>query len=301
VTVSNTGNSNLVVGVSTLTGADAGMFAIVTGQTGFTLVPGATGVIDVSFSPPSEGPKSATLNILSTDPDESPFLVTLSGTGVIGSATSPAFEEIRDGGASTTASVAVTNVTGVTGHVYLAAVSTRFNVDVSGITGLGLSWTRIAAQCAGREQTGIELWWAQGNATSGTVTATLASTAATAVMTVARYSGAASTNPVALLVTGNTNGINGACTGGTDTSSYSFNVTTTQANAVVFGAVAIRTRTNSPGAGYEERTEVGQGSAGETVRIAIIDRAVPASTSLPLNGTLNGTSDWAVIGVQLKP
>jgi hypothetical protein len=118
---------------------------------------------------------------------------------------------------------------------------------------------------------------------------------------VARYSGVAPTSPVAFLVAGNTNGINGECTGGSDTSSYAFNVTTTQNNAVVFGAVATRTRTNSPGAGYAERIEAVQGAGGEMVRIAIIDRAVPASTSLPLNGTLNGAADWAVIGIQLRP
>jgi hypothetical protein len=241
------------------------------------------------------------LTIPSTDPDENPFLVSLDGTGVTAGTTAPAFQEVREGASSDLSSIAVTNMTAVTGHLYLAAVSTRFNVAVSTVNGMGLTWTRVAAQCAGREQTGIEVWWAQGNATPGTVTATLESTAATAVMTVARYSGAAPTNPVALLTTGNTNGINGACSGGSDTSSYSFNVTTTQANAVVLGAVATRTRTNSPGAGYTERIEATQGSGGEVVRIAIVDRAVPTSTSLPLNGTLNGTTDWAVIGVQLKP
>jgi hypothetical protein len=300
-TVSNTGTGNLVVNAPSLTGADASAFSIVSGQSGFTLGPGATGAIDVRFSPLNEGPKSATLTIPSTDPDENPFLVSLDGTGVTAGTTAPAFQEVREGASSDLSSIAVTNMTAVTGHLYLAAVSTRFNVAVSTVNGMGLTWTRVAAQCAGREQTGIEVWWAQGNATPGTVTATLESTAATAVMTVARYSGAAPTNPVALLTTGNTNGINGACSGGSDTSSYSFNVTTTQANAVVLGAVATRTRTNSPGSGYTERIEATQGSGGEVVRIAIVDRAVPTSTSLPLNGTLNGTTDWAVIGVQLKP
>ena len=208
---------------------------------------------------------------------------------------------MREGGSSDSTSIAVTNMTAVAGHLYIAAVSTRFDVAVNTVTGMGLTWTRLAAQCGGREQTGIEVWWAQGSATPGTVTATLQSTAATAVMTVARYSGAATANPVAMLVAGNTNGINGACSGGSDTSSYSFNVTTTQNNAVVFGAVATRTRTNSPGAGYSERIEAAQGAGGEVVRIAIVDRAVPSTTSLPLNGTLNGTADWAVIGVQVRP
>jgi hypothetical protein len=298
-TVSNTGTGNLVVNASALTGTDSAAFAIVSGQSGFTLVPGATSVIDVRFSPLNEGPKSASLSIPSTDPDENPLLVSLDGTGV--PSTPPTFEEVREGASLDSTTITVTNMTAVAGHLYLAAVSTRYNVAVSTMAGLGLTWTRVAAQCAGRDQTGIELWWAQGNATSGTVTATLESTAATAVMTVARYSGAATANPVALLITGNTNGINGACAGGSDTSTYSFNVTTTQANAVVFGAVATRTRTNSPGSGYSERIDATNGSGGETVRISIMDRAVPASTSLPLNGTLNGTSDWAVIGVQVKP
>jgi hypothetical protein len=300
-TVSNTGSGTLVVGASTLAGTHAAVFAIVNGQSGFTLGPGATGIIDVRFSPLTEGAKSATLSIPSTDPNENPLLVSLDGTGVVASSGPPTFEEVREGGSLDSISIAVTNMTAVAGHLYLAAVSTRFNVAVNTITGMGLTWTRLAAQCGAREQTGIEVWWAQGSATSGTVTATLQSTAATAVMVVARYSGTAASNPVAMLVAGNTDGINGACSGGTDTSSYSFSVTTTQNNAIVFGAVATRTRTNSPGAGYSERTEVGQGSAGELVRIAIVDRPVPSTTSLPLNGTLNGTADWAVIGVQVRP
>jgi hypothetical protein len=37
------------------------------------------------------------------------------------------------------------------------------------------------------------------------------------------------------------------------------------------------------------------------VSIAFVDRAVPTATSLPLNGTLSGAVDWAVVGVQLRP
>jgi hypothetical protein len=37
------------------------------------------------------------------------------------------------------------------------------------------------------------------------------------------------------------------------------------------------------------------------VTIAISDRTVPSITSLPLNGTLSGEVDWAVIGVELRP
>jgi hypothetical protein len=300
-TVSNTGTANLVVGASTMGGTDAAAFVIVSGQSGFTVAPGASNLIEVRFTPSTDGPKSATLTIPSDDPDENPTLISLSGDGVVASATPPTFEEVREGSSAAVSSVTVTNLTGVAGHLYLAAISTRGNVPANAITGLGLNWTRLAAQCAGREQTGIEVWWAQGNATSGAVTATFNSAAANTVMVVARYSGAALINPVEMLVAGNTNGVNGACTGGSDSSSYSFAVTTTRSNALVFGAVATRTRTNSPGAGYTERIEAVQGSGGETVRIAIVDRTVPDPTTLPLNGSLSGTTDWALIGVQLQP
>ncbi len=93
----------------------------------------------------------------------------------------------------------------------------------------------------------------------------------------ARYSGVSSTTPVAPLVAGNTNGINGACANGMDSAAYSFNVTTNQANALVFGVVAMRTQTNTPGAGYTERAEMTQSTGANMVSIAFIDRAVPTA------------------------
>ncbi|HEY7449959.1 MAG TPA: hypothetical protein VH702_17515, partial [Vicinamibacterales bacterium] len=238
--------------------------------------------------------------IPSNDPDENPVTISLSGTG--GPATPPTFVDVRQGGSANLATVSTaTAVTGATGHLYLAAISAKTHRQVTSVTGLGLTWTRLAAQCAGRNQTGLELWWAQGTATTGTVTATLASAPANALIAVARYSGVSTTNPVAPLVAGNSNGVNGACANGVDSAAYSFNVTTNQANALVFGVVAMRTQTNTPGAGYTERAEMTQSTGANMVSIAFADRAVPTPTSLPLNGTLSGAVDWAAIGVQLHP
>lgn len=299
-TISNTGTSDLVVGASTLTGTDAAAFAITSGQTGFTITPGNNNTIQVRFTPPTTGPKSATLSIPTNDANENPVLVELSGTGSIGS-TVPTFEAVHHGGSTGLVTVSTaTTVTGVTGHLYLAAVSSKPYGAVTTVTGLGLTWTRVATQCAGRHQTGIDVWWAMGSASTGTVTATLASAPNTALIVVSRYSGVASTNPVALAVAGNSNGVNGACDNGTDSSAYSFNVTTTQPNSTIVGAAAIRTKTHTPGAGYTERGELVQGTSSDTVTIALMDRTVPTVTSLPLNGTLSGAVDWAVIGVQLR-
>jgi hypothetical protein len=133
------------------------------------------------------------------------------------------------------------------------------------------------------------------------VTATLMSTATNAVIAVARYSGVAAANSMTLLVAGNTLGVNGACSGGANTATYSFGVTTTSSPAVVFGAVALRNRTHTPGLGYTERAEVSNGKGHDRAGIALVDQPVSTATSLPLNGTLSGSADWAVIGVELRP
>ena len=73
-TISNTGTSDLVVGASTLTGTDAAAFAITSGQAGFTIAPGGNNTIQVRFTPPTTGPKSATLSIPTNDADENPVL-----------------------------------------------------------------------------------------------------------------------------------------------------------------------------------------------------------------------------------
>lgn len=79
--VSNTGNASLQVTATSLTGANAGEFAIASGGAPFTLAPGTTRNMVVRFSPAAVGAKSASLNLTSNDPDENPVTVALSGTG----------------------------------------------------------------------------------------------------------------------------------------------------------------------------------------------------------------------------
>jgi hypothetical protein len=299
--ISNTGATDLMVGQSSLTGPGAGSFAFVSGQAGFTIPPGGVGALEVSFTPLGVGLKSATLNIPSNDPDENPLAIALTGTGVAPPSTPPTLEEIRTGGSGSSSVTTSTSLTGVDGHLYLAAVSSRPSRTVNTVTGLGLTWTRLDIQCSGRNLTAVEVWWALGPATSGTVRATFTQSPSNSVIAVARYSGVAATDPVAPLVAGNTNGIDGTCSGGSDQNTYSLPVTTTDANAVVFGAVALRYRTHTPGSGYTERAEVGRGSSWNRAGLAIVDQAVAVPSSLPLNGSFNGSVDWAVIGAQIRP
>ena len=103
------------------------------------------------------------------------------------------------------------------------------------------------------------------------------------------------------LVAANTNGIDGACSSGTDSQAYSLGVTTTFNDAVVFGAVALRHRTHTPGANYTGLAAVRQGRGGSVAGIAVMDQFVPLATSLPLDGSFSRRVDWAVIGAQLRP
>ena len=79
ITVSNTGNANLVVSTPTLTGVDLSQFAI-TNNGCTTVLAGANCIITVRFNPTSIGAKTAAVSI-AHNAAGSPSTVSLSGTG----------------------------------------------------------------------------------------------------------------------------------------------------------------------------------------------------------------------------
>jgi len=214
-------------------------------------------------------------------------------------------EETATGGSSNSTTVTTsTSLTGVSGHLYLAAISMRPKAAVVSVFGLGLNWTLVRSKCAGRNTTAIEVWMAQGEpADSSAVTATLANAPSTAVIAVSRYSGAAETNPLGDLLAGNTNGKNGSgvCSGGVDNSLYSFNLTTSLNGAVAYGAVAIKGRFHTPGTDYTERAEIQQPHATNPCGLAVQDRTVASASTIASNGSFNDTVDWAVVALEIKP
>lgn len=121
------------------------------------------------------------------------------------------YEETQTGNSSKTAAVAATfNFCGVRSNLYLAAISTRLNVPVAFVMGLGLAWTRVTVQNSARTQASLELWMARGTPTSsGTVTAFLDDIAEHAVIAVSRYSGVNPRNPIGAVIAGNPLGVSG--------------------------------------------------------------------------------------------
>lgn len=212
-------------------------------------------------------------------------------------------EETQSGGSSNLITVATNaNLTAATNELYLAAIATRPRKLVNAVSGLGLHWTLVKRQCAGRNMTGVEVWMAQGTpTTSSTVTATLASAPSNTVITVSRYSGVALTNPLGKKMSVNTNGANGLCSSGVDTSYYAFNLSTSAANVMLFSAATMRNRTHTPGPGYLERLEAKQGASNSMASLAVQDRRITAIASALVKGTFSGNTDWAVVALEIMP
>jgi hypothetical protein len=80
-TVGNSGDSPLTGLAASISGANPGEFIITPPLAITTLAAGATTDLSVTFKPSGAGPRGATLQIASNDPDESPFDISLTGTG----------------------------------------------------------------------------------------------------------------------------------------------------------------------------------------------------------------------------
>ena len=95
VTITNNGTANLTVTASK-SGTDAAQFNIPTSIP--TLIPGAFTTINITFDPSSNGPKFATLELNSNDPDEPQVIVDLAGLGKqgIGGTSEPSLQWILD-------------------------------------------------------------------------------------------------------------------------------------------------------------------------------------------------------------
>ncbi|MHA2100651.1 MAG: choice-of-anchor D domain-containing protein, partial [Candidatus Kariarchaeaceae archaeon] len=84
VSVSNNGNTTLIVSSTEIVGMDSIQFSITSGQAPFTIPAGGNPRdIQIKFTPTSQGLKSAGLQIISNDPYENILDVPFSGAGVV--------------------------------------------------------------------------------------------------------------------------------------------------------------------------------------------------------------------------
>ncbi|MHA2099908.1 MAG: DUF2341 domain-containing protein, partial [Candidatus Kariarchaeaceae archaeon] len=186
-------------------------------------------------------------------------------------------------------------------HLYIAAISSKIYQGTTSVTGLDLTWIELEDQPAGRSQTGISVWYAIGSSPStGTVTATISSVENVAIQ-VYRFAGVDNTDPIGDHESANTNGENGAGSGGVDNDYPNLDIVTTTANAIVMGLIARRMHPISVlGSGYSLVAENQAGSSGDSAGLSSEIKTVATIGNVVVDTTLEGDVDWAMAGIEIK-
>jgi len=204
-----------------------------------------------------------------------------------------AFQNSVTGNAGNVGSVATSaTMTGVNGHVYIAAISTENqNATVTGIAGLSLTWTFLQTVTAGGTRK-VEVWYAVGNVsvTTSVVTASLSQNGTNSHIAVSRYSNVDNVSPIqdSITATGNNTTPTTAALACTNKGmSYL---------AVVFG-----NNTMTAGSGYtlisSEKSASGTVDGLGTERKPITS----TGTETPTANLTEGSAKWRAIGLTLTP
>lgn len=190
-----------------------------------------------------------------------------------------------------------------TNMLYMSAISTKPNISVQSVSGLGLSWQRAGAQCGARGQTRTELWWAYGSPTAADyVTAVFSNPTNTkaAVMGVVRYSGAQT--PIVTVVRKNTFGVNSdMCTGGKDVITYVINVTNTSANSMLFGAVGTRDASHTAQNGFTDIMNIRTNrKKGDNAGVALVEKTMTEIGIQTVKGIFTRPVDFSGLVVEIR-
>jgi len=195
-------------------------------------------------------------------------------------------------------------------ELYLASVvaSDTTTAALTSVTGLGLNWTLAApVMCnavSGSSAARMFLYRALGAPTpgGGTVAVTFNSadypTAASVI--VARWGGVDAATPLGSVAWMNANGVSGACSGGSASSSFAlanaFNTSRAYSHLYMIGAGVSQTGTSAPG--FSQASGQNTSSVRQTVWNAAASPSA-AGTWVSVNGTFGGSAHYAVAVVEV--
>jgi hypothetical protein len=208
-------------------------------------------------------------------------------------------EELQTGASADVGSVATgTPLVASEGDLYVAAIVSKSNVAVTGVSGLDLVWEPVATQCSARSQTGVSLWQASGQPLGDeAVTANFASAPRGALIAVSRYSGAVGAGAV---TTANSLGVAGGCAGGTDSVAYAFDLDTTTAGSDLVVVAAMRTRDHVPGSAWTEQVEIYAGTGGGVAGLSQAVGVAGQPGPVRVDGSFGTPVDWSVAAVEVR-
>jgi hypothetical protein len=201
-----------------------------------------------------------------------------------------------------TSFLTTTSWTPLANELILVAVATRNDLQVTGVTGNGITFTLVLdqRQTLQTAQTRLSLW--RGMSASPIAGQLLIQCGATILAAVAhahRISGADATG---VNGAGAIEAVNGAETGALDTNAPGVLVTTLSANARAYAAFSHRTQVFTVGAGETAillNTSIG--NSGNVTKLSTEYQDVASPATVTLNGTLAAAIDWLAIGVSIKP
>jgi len=191
-----------------------------------------------------------------------------------------------------------------TDQLYLAIITTRLNAQqVDSVSGLGLTWTLVDRQVAGRAQVAIELWSAAGSPTEeGVVTATLTDACDAEIIEVFRIDGHNVASPFGAQASANTNGLDGADSGGTDNNDVTWSMTTEHNNSLVVVGFDARNSAVDLTTGWTQHDAVSVGSGGTNIRLYPESRTIATAGAITIGAADNIGSDrdWVGLSVEIR-
>jgi hypothetical protein len=171
---------------------------------------------------------------------------------------------------------------------------------VQSVQGLGLTWTQRSSQCSGRSTAAVEVWTAQGSPTFGPVTVTFDQAPDHAALHVSRWAAVNPNDPVRALVSGNTNGVQGSCTGGADDTTYSFDLSVGQVGGVALGFVEAGMQAHQSANGFAVVDSIVHGDSISAASLHVGSRDA-ATTSITWAGSFAQAVDWTAIALEIRP
>lgn len=212
-------------------------------------------------------------------------------SGITNTAT---FQESKTGSADSANSVSTTaNLTAVDGNLYLAAISRRNNVAniVTGVVGLGLTWTQLTTEPSDDGQRTIDLWYAIGTVTgNGVVTANFNASPIHSHISVTRYSNVNSITPILDFDVGQANN-----------SSPTTPALTSMDKGIAYMAVAGANRTMTAGTGYTLDSSELTNDGANSDSLSVEHKSIVGSGTETPTGTLSGNAHWAAISAMINP
>jgi hypothetical protein len=207
----------------------------------------------------------------------------------------------RSAGASNDPTVSTsTPLLPVVDQLYIAAIACRPPRAVQSVQGLGLTWTQRSSQCSGRSTAAVEVWTAQGSPTFGPVTVTFDQAPDHAALHVSRWAAVNPNDPVRALVSGNTNGVQGSCTGGADDTTYSFDLSVGQVGGVALGFVEAGMQAHQSANGFAVVDSIVHGDSISAASLHVGSRDA-ATTSITWAGSFAQAVDWTAIALEIRP